>query len=214
MRARTSDVGHRLAALAALVLLIVAPPARAAESDAPTAREVGREAIDTSKHRIELGLGYGITMTFANHVSYDERRQFVLVSPRLAFFATSLDVEPPFRGAFEVMAAVDVLSQFAPNGRYGVGVGPLFRYDFWTGSPVVPFLEFGCGLVAHDFGHPEQGGHFGFELQGGIGAQVFVEEAVALLIEYRFHHISSAFIYKPNNGINSSLFTIGAAIFF
>jgi hypothetical protein len=47
--------------------------------------------------------------------------------------------------------------QFAPNGRYAVGIGSLVRYDFWTGSRVIPFQEAGCGFAPNDFGHSKLG---------------------------------------------------------
>lgn len=172
------------------------------------------EAIDTSKRHVELTLGYGITMTLAAHQRDDERRHCLFWSPRIELFSMSFDVAPPFRGTFELLGSIDLVTQFAPGGSYAFGFGPIFRYNVWTGSRVVPFLDFGFGLSPNDFGHPEQGGHFAFELQGGAGAQVFVADGLALTFEYRFHHISSAFIYEPNYGINSSVFSVGASLFF
>jgi lipid A 3-O-deacylase len=70
------------------------------------------------------------------------------------------------------------------------------------------------GLAAHDLGRPEQGGHFAFQLQGGVGAHFILGETVAITLEYRFVHISSAFIYTPNKGINASILLGGLSFFF
>jgi hypothetical protein len=203
----------RAISIVVLAFVLTSALARGQET-APTSPAPANEAIESNKHRIELSLGYGITMTLANRQRYDERRHFLVVSPRLSLWAQSFDVDPPFKGTVEVLAALDFFQQFEPNQRYVVGVGPLLRYNFWTGTRVVPFLDFGIGVAPNDLGHPEQGGHFAFEIQGGFGAQVFVRETVALLFEYRLHHLSNAFLYNPNNGVNSSLFTFGAAVFF
>ncbi|HZU97774.1 MAG TPA: acyloxyacyl hydrolase [Planctomycetota bacterium] len=201
-----------LLAFAVMAPVTVGAPAHAQEGASGSAPS--NEAIDTSKTHIELTLGYGITMSLAAHARDDERRQFTILSPRIGLMSKSVDVDPPLRGTFELLASVDLITQFSPGGSYAFGFGPIFRYDFWTGSRIVPFVDFGFGLAPNDFGHPEQGGHFAFELQGGAGAQVFVADGVALMFEYRFHHISSAFIYEPNYGINSSVFSFGTSIFF
>ena len=189
-------------------LLLAARPARA--DDGP--RTDG--ALDPSKRRIELTVGYGHTMYFAAHAEDDLDRQFVFTSPRLGLLSLSVDLDAPLRGTFEILAGFDVLSQFHPWGGYAFGFGPVFRYDFWTGTPVVPFVDFGFGIAPNDFGRPEQGGHWAFELQGGVGVQLFLDDWIALVFEYRFHHVSSAFIYAPNYGINSSVFSFGPAFFF
>jgi hypothetical protein len=205
----------RFLAVLALTFTCTITPALAQDTErAATSPAPANEAIDTSRRHIELSIGYGITFALAARFHDDEIRQFTVVSPRFGLFAHSFDIAPPLKGTFELMASLDLFSQFAPNGRTGFGFGPLFRYNFWTGTRVVPFLDFGFGLNPNDFGHPEQGGHFAFELQGGAGLQVFLVEGVALTLEYRFHHVSSAFIYEPNYGINTSVISVGTALFF
>jgi hypothetical protein len=201
-------------ALVIMAAVMGGPPARAQDDASAPGLAPSNEAIDTSKTHMELTLGYGITMSLAAHQRDDERRQFTILSPRIGLISKSLDVAPPLEGTFELLASMDLITQLSPGGSYAFGFGPIFRYDFWTGSRIVPFVDFGFGLAPNDFGHPEQGGHFAFELQGGAGAQVFVAEGVALTFEYRFHHISSAFIYEPNYGINSSVFSFGTSLFF
>src|SRR5581483_8904060 len=178
------ELGASLPACVISLLLLVATPASAQSEAAAPELAPSSEAIDTSKTHVELSLGYGITMSLAAHQRDDERRHFTILSPRIGLVSKSFDLEPPLKGTLELLASVDLITQFAPGGSYAFGFGPIFRYYFWTGSHVVPFLDFGFGLAPNDFGHPEQGGHFAFELQGGAGAQFFVAEGVALTVEY------------------------------
>jgi opacity protein-like surface antigen len=94
------------------------------------------------------------------------------------------------------------------------GFGFLLRWNFWTGTRVSPYVDGGAGLGYSDTGQPEEGGHFGFQLEVGLGVHVLLADPVALTFEYRFHHFSNADIYLPNFGINQSQLMAGVSLYF
>jgi lipid A 3-O-deacylase len=119
-----------------------------------------------------------------------------------------------YRGQWEVLGEVFGGGQFEPGNAYVVGVTPGLRYDFATGTRWVPFFDAGAGASATDIGHPDLGGTFQFNLQTGPGLHYFVAKNAAITIQYRYLHLSSAGLEKPNNGVNTSVFYVGMGWFF
>ncbi|HSR10697.1 MAG TPA: acyloxyacyl hydrolase, partial [Thermodesulfobacteriota bacterium] len=56
---------------------------------------------------------------------------------------------------------------------------------------------------------PTMGTRFNYTYQGGAGVQYFIRRDVALMAEYRYHHISNAGTASPNEPLNSSKFLLG-----
>ncbi len=105
-------------------------------------------------------------------------------------------------------------SQFYPDAQYVVGLTPHLRYSFATGTRWVPFLGAGAGLTLTDIGEPDLGGRFQFNLQPSAGLNYFLRENVALSLEYRFLHLSSARINTPNLGVNTGMVMLGMNWYF
>ena len=55
------------------------------------------------------------------------------------------------------------------------------------------------------------GGHFSH--QSGTGPRYFVRPDIAMMAEYRCHHISNAGAASPNEPLNSSKILIGMSFF-
>jgi hypothetical protein len=53
-----------------------------------------------------------------------------------------------------------------------------------------------------------------FLIEGGPGVLFFVSKDTAVTVGYRFQHISNADRCSKNQGLNSSLFTLGLSYFF
>jgi opacity protein-like surface antigen len=104
--------------------------------------------------------------------------------------------------------------QFYPNSRYFVGLTPLIRYNFATGSRWVPFVDAGADLSATNINGPDLTGTFQFNLQGGVGTHYFLNDRTALTVQYRWLHFSNADIHEPNYGVNTQEFLVGASWFF
>src|SRR5262249_18427523 len=101
-----------------------------------------------------------------------------------------------------------------PDTRYLAGFTPLVRYNLATGSPWVPFVTCGAGIVFTDIGHPDLSGTFQFDPQGGMGTHYFFRKNVAATFETHLMHISNAGIRPPNQGVTPLLFQDEIGCFF
>ena len=165
---------------------------------------------DTCQFEGILGAGYG-TRVLGTKLNHDLAMG--------AFHAgwVFTDVIAPdkwYRGNLELLVEVFGGAQFHPNGAYFVGLTPLLRYNFATGSRWVPFVNGGCGLSATNIDDGDISGTFQFNIQIGAGTHYFLTDRTALTIQYRWLHFSSAGIQEPNFGTNTQMFLIGASWFF
>jgi len=163
---------------------------------------------------LEIGMmaGYGKAVRIG--ATQDDRRQYAIFNPRFGIFLTDVIGKVPYKGSMELIAEPIGMFQFEPKQLYAVGLSALLRYNFWTGSKIIPFLDAGAGVMGTNFGPPEQGSIFNFQLQAGAGLHIFVKQGLALTFQYRLHHISNANTADPNLGINSNLFLAGLSIFY
>jgi hypothetical protein len=119
-----------------------------------------------------------------------------------------------YRGNLEVRAEVFGAGQFSPKDVPVAGLTPHLRYNFATGTRWVPFADLGAGVTASGIGPPDQSGTFEFNLQGNVGAHVFVRDDVALTFEVGYLHMSCAGIHDPNLGVNTIKGMLGLTWFF
>ncbi|HSU56859.1 MAG TPA: acyloxyacyl hydrolase [Candidatus Dormibacteraeota bacterium] len=114
-----------------------------------------------------------------------------------------------FRGNFELRGELFTGAQFAPDSEWLVGLTPHLRYDFATGTRIVPFLDAGAGVTATGIGHPDLSNTFEFNLQGGGGMHWFLNDKLALTVEVKYLHFSCAGLSSPNNGLNGVMGLLG-----
>lgn len=119
-----------------------------------------------------------------------------------------------YRGNWELRGEVFTGAEFSPGTTWGVGLTPHLRYDFATGTRWIPFGDIGAGVTATGERAPDLGGAFAFNLQAGTGMHWFVRDKVALTVEARYLHASSAGIYHPNLGLNTLAGLVGVTWFF
>ena len=77
-----------------------------------------------------------------------------------------------------------------------------------------PYVFAGGGIVFNDLGLPTQGTRLNFSYQGGTGLQYLLRPGLALMAEYRYHHVSNAGTAEPNEPLNASKFLLGISVFF
>ncbi|HZV00825.1 MAG TPA: acyloxyacyl hydrolase [Planctomycetota bacterium] len=189
--------------LLALVLLLAPRTASAWEV---------KDAMNPGNGHIELALGYGASVKFE---SGGGSHEIAVVSPRFGVFLSDpLDEGGALEGVPEMLFQWNYFQEFSPHTRVLLGICPLWRYNFFTWNRIVPFVDAGAGLAYCDFGTPDEGGNWGFQLQGGVGCHFFVGESVALMVECRFHHFSNAHIYTPNIGVNDIIGALGVSFFY
>ncbi len=121
---------------------------------------------------------------------------------------------PGLRGSLEVAGEV-MVADFS-NADHGTvfGVSPFLRYHFLTGSPWVPYVAFGAGLVYLGLNVEEQSTKWNFTLQPAIGLQYGLSDHWSVTAEYRFQHISNAHAGGRNLGLNSSVGLVGISYLF
>jgi lipid A 3-O-deacylase len=114
-----------------------------------------------------------------------------------------------FRGNLELLGQFFGGEQFNHHTAYVVGLAPLLRYNFATGSKFVPFIGGGAGPALTEIRHPDLSTRFEFNVQAQAGLHWFVKRNVSVTAEYRWLHLSNAGIERPNQGVNTSLFLVG-----
>jgi lipid A 3-O-deacylase len=111
-----------------------------------------------------------------------------------------------WRGSLEYGAEFQPLFLiFQEDVVYGAQFSPLLmRWNFQkSGSHLVPFLEWGGGMLYTSDSVPESSSRFNFTPQGGIGLSFFSAGGNGVTFQLKYMHISNAGIKKPNPGINS-----------
>ena len=78
-----------------------------------------------------------------------------------------------------------------------IGLTPHLRYNFATGSRLIPFVDGGAGVTAMGIGPPDVSGTFEFNLQGLVGVHWFLRDNLALTTDVRYTHYSCAGIHHP-----------------
>jgi lipid A 3-O-deacylase len=111
-----------------------------------------------------------------------------------------------WRGTFEYGAEFQPLFLiFQEETVYGFHFSPLLmRWNFQKpGAHIVPFFEWGGGMLFTQDQVPERSSRFNFTPQGGLGLSFFNSGGNGVTFQLKYMHISNAGIKKPNPGINS-----------
>jgi lipid A 3-O-deacylase len=156
-----------------------------------------------------VGAGFGVA-AFGSRVAHD----LSLASVNLGWMTGVKAQDHWYRGNWEIAGELSGGTQYRPEYRYIVGLTPLLRYNFATGTRWVPFLNGGTGVMATDMGPPDLGSTFQFASQGGLGTHYFLRDDLAVTMECRTLHISNAGIRQPNHGVNTQMFYLGLNWFF
>ena len=119
------------------------------------------------------------------------------------------------RGNFEVVGEGFGSSIFEGSGNYIAGLTFWGRYNFVQPSwRFVPYIQGGAGLTVTDIDHHIVGQAFNFNLNIGVGTRYLLSQRWAVLLEYRFQHISNANSAAHNLGINAHGPILGVSYLF
>jgi hypothetical protein len=167
-----------------------------------------RKGVAEAGFEVGFGLGH---KAFGSNEAHD----FALTKLHLGWMVSDVVGEDRwYRGNWEILGELLVGGQFNPKGAYLVGLTPVLRYNFATGTRWVPFVDAGGGVTATDIGHPDLSTTFQFNSQVGFGVRRLLTRNSALTVQYRFIHVSDAGISQPNAGVNASLIYAGVSWFF
>lgn len=212
----------KLASVMLGILMIIGLSAEWAYSDEPvvepnqSSKTIWVDGIGSGFHEGTfqaggtVGAGFGVRV-FGTSVAHD----LALASVNAGWVFTDVMASDKwYRGNLELLTELFGGEQFKPNGRYFIGLTPLIRYNFATGSRLVPFVEVGAGVSSTNIDGPDLTGNFQFNIQVGTGIHYFLSDRTALTVQYRWLHFSDAETRLPNNGTNTEMFYVGVSWFF
>jgi len=162
-----------------------------------------------NRGRWNLGLqvGYAPENAIPRNISHIG---LLIAQPQVGFIAWDSQASKLPVRRFEMVNEGIFGNALHPGGRL-TGYALLCRLDGKPYGRVVPFFDAGAGIqytTLHTRA-PELSGGLQFSPQGGFGVQYFFNPQRALVIEYRYMHMSNAGIEAPNHGFNASMLSIG-----
>jgi len=115
------------------------------------------------------------------------------------------------RGQFEwAFEAVPIYGQFAPTNTYGLGFSPLvWRWNFEPRGRVATYAELAGGGLWTTDPVPVRTTTANFTAHAAYGVRYFLRPQQALVVSYRFHHISNGNRLERNPGVNAHAFQAG-----
>ena len=119
-----------------------------------------------------------------------------------------------FRGSLELGFEPLFQEYTEPHHTFWAGLMSVVRYHFLSFGRFVPYLEGGAGAGATDLNVKEIQSNFSFLLWAGIGASVFITDAMAVYAGYRYEHNSNGNIDPPNRGWESHVGLVGVSYYF
>jgi Lipid A 3-O-deacylase (PagL) len=119
------------------------------------------------------------------------------------------------RGQFEwAFEAVPIYGQFAPTDTYGIGFSPLvWRWNFEPRGRVATYGELAGGGLWTTDPVPVRTTTANFTAHAAYGIRYFLRPQQALVLSYRFHHISNGNRLERNPGVNAHVFQVGFSYF-
>lgn len=194
----------RLFSTGAFLMMILMLPLYAAAADPPILPE--------AKGEYAFLTGYGIT-----HRGFGDTRTQVETFDMILRYGRFLSDEVGkghwYQGRHELLLELPYHLAVDHGGRSMAGGYILGSWKFTAPEQLVPYVFAGGGILYVDLGLPTMGTRLDYSYQGGTGIQYFIRKDLALMAEYRYHHISNAGTAEPNEPLNSSKFLIGVSFF-
>ena len=190
-----------------IALLVVLPVAGASAYDPETTFQQGTYVLS-----IEAGGGHQ-----NNLENFQVQSEF-----DLWYFGVRASILP-FRpigkgnflyGAFEFGLEPIFQRYESPVKAYFAGLAAAGRYHFLSLGIFVPYVELGAAPGGTNLRAIEIKSDFAFLLWGGVGAQVFVNDTMALYGGYRMIHVSNGNTSRPNRGFEANTGVAGVSFYF
>ncbi|HEY3309905.1 MAG TPA: acyloxyacyl hydrolase [Desulfuromonadaceae bacterium] len=198
-----ANIKKTVYALVTLISLVLSRPALAQE---PT-------AFSSAKREFTFLSGYGTSHRgFGKTETQVQTLDFI---GRYGYFLTEEIGDGWYRGRFEHLLELPLHLVVDPRTRIMTGGYLLASWKFsgLKEKLLYPYIFGGGGILYVDLGLPSMGSRLDFSYQGGTGLQYFVRQDLAVLAEYRYHHISNAGTATPNEPLNSSKFLLGISFY-
>jgi len=143
-----------------------------------------------------------------------EDREFLFFTPRWGIVLSDPVGIGSVRGSLEFVTEPSAIITADEPRILSGGIATLLKFNFYTGTRLMPFVEAGAGLMVSTDRLEGLGSSFNFTPQGGAGFQFFLTREWALTAAYRFWHASNAGTAQPNRGVNVNIAYLGLAYFF
>jgi hypothetical protein len=115
-----------------------------------------------------------------------------------------------FEWAFEV---TPVYGQYHPHSTFGFGVSPLlWRWNFEPRGRYAPFAQLSGGALWTSNPVPDRTTTANFIANAGAGVRVLLKSQQALVLLYRFDHISNGNRLDRNPGVNAHALHFGFSL--
>jgi hypothetical protein len=119
----------------------------------------------------------------------------------------------PLSGQFEILLQVMPVVVWGPEDFWGVGISPLFRWNFTGWTTVRPFAEVAAGLMLIDWETPTVGRvPRNFNEQIGLGVRIGNPSGRAFVVGYRFQHISNGSPDLPSPAVDTHQVYVGLSV--
>jgi len=194
--------------------IVTGPAARAQAQPEPSQLDAARQAssaeppphwANRGHWNFGLQVGYAVENAIPRNISHIN---LLIAQPQLSFIVRDFQRGPLRR--FEILDE-GILGNAVHPGGHLLGTSLLFRFDGKPYRHLMPFLDMGAGVLHTTLNTraPELTGRLQFLPQAGLGIQYFFRPQRALVLEFRYLHMSNAGIEPPNEGFNASMLTIG-----
>jgi Lipid A 3-O-deacylase (PagL) len=129
----------------------------------------------------------------------------VLGRPKLAGIA---------RGRFEwAVEVMPIYGQYRPQHVYGIGLSPVvWRWNLEPRGRYAPYTELASGLLWTTAPVPLLTGKANFLAHAAAGLRVMITPHQALVLGYRFEHISNGNRLEKNPGVNAHAVHVGWSV--
>jgi len=196
-------------ATVACVIFVVLSWKNAEASEVPDTDDL----FGTSRYEASLTSGVLFSPFLANHGR--PTINYTISEGQFGYMLSAPRGDGWWRGNFEFLGEGFGSDIFDGPGGYIAGMTLWARYNFvQPGWHFVPYVQAGAGLTATDINPRIVGQTFNFNLEIGLGTRYLLSQRWALLIEYRYQHISNANTGAHNIGINAHGPILGVSYLF
>lgn len=212
---------HRGVVLILIALTVCLAPslvaAQAAPADPPATQAAppvpleanGLFAVGTSEWMVTGGGAWGVRV-FNSAAGY----QYVVQTISWGRVLSEPRFRGKLRGRFEwAFEGTPIYAQYHPNRVFGFGVAPLvWRWNFEPHGRYAPYAELAGGALWTSDPVPLRTTTANFTAHAGFGVRRLISRQQALVLAYRFDHISNGNRLDRNPGVNTHGVHIGLTL--
>jgi hypothetical protein len=161
-------------------------------------------------HLHEVGMLSGYIF-MPDEINHREDFSATLLSVRLGYdikpWLNKIHIDFPGTLQFDLEPYIDPI--FKPDNGVEAGSAIMFKYSFPLTKKIMPYAEFGSGLIYTSQQTFNQSTQWNFLDQAGGGIAYMLTDRTSVSVGYRIRHYSNCGIKEPNGGVNSQVIVCG-----